>query len=161
MVWLMLFPFVLIFELFSIPLAFVLPRFIQPSGHLPWWLRWFDTPDNPTWGDANWVQAFGKTREAASAWLIRNRAYGWKLGPMGCPQQEYDVYGDPDIKNRHSGKAGWLILLGVDWHWYVKCIIPIGLDYCIQIAFGWQLDAPINGRCLYMFSPRITRFYRG
>lgn len=161
MVWWLLLPVCILAELVAVLLAPVLPLFMGHGDHLPRWLAWFDTPDNPTWGDKNWQARFGKSHLGAMLWLIRNRAYGFKLGPLGCPVQPYFlVLGDRTIRNRDNARAGYLLFSGDLNHWYFKCILPIGFSYCIQLAFGWQLDAPMCGRNLYMFSPRVTRFYR-
>ena len=163
MIWLVLLPLCLVAEVVAITLAPFLALLVGRGDHLPRQFAWFDTPDNPTWGDAGHCERWaGKPRYLqVLAWLIRNRAYGFKLGPLGCPVQPYFlVAGDRTIGNRFTGRAGYLVFLGDLHHWYFKVIISIGFNYCIQLAFGWQLDAPINGRNLYMISPRITRFYR-
>jgi len=163
MIWLALAPLCVIAELLAVILAPFLALLVGDGDHLPRRLAWLDTPDNPTWGDAGHCKRWaGWPRYVQTvAWLLRNRAYGFKLGPLGCPVQPYFlVAGDLSIKNRNDAKAGYLFLSGDLHHWYSKVIAPIGFNYCIQLAFGWQLDAPINGRNLYMISPRITRFYR-
>lgn len=164
MIWLALLPLCLVAELIAVILALFLALLVGDGDHLPRRLAWFDTPDNPTWGDAGHCERWaGKSRyRQVLAWLIRNRAYGFKLGPLGCPVKPYFlVSGDRTIKNRASGRGGYLIFMSDLHHWYAKTIVPIfGMDRCFQLAAGWQLDAPINGRNLYMFSPRITRFYR-
>ena len=164
MVWWLLLPVCIFAELVAVILAPVLPLFVSSqTNSLPRWLSWFQTPDNSALGDpghaARWEGE--STYMKMFAWFLRNRAYGFKLGPLGCPVQPYFlVSGDRTIGNRNNARAGYLIFSGDLHHWYFKCVVPIGFSYCIQLAFGWQLDAPLCGRNLYMFSPRITRFYR-
>lgn len=140
-------------EILAVPVAFIAP--LRPE-----WFGWFLTPDNPIDGDDGHQERWaGKPAYLCRvAWLIRNRAYGFKLGYIGCPARPYATEGDPTIKNRTEAKAGRFCLSAPPF-WYIKIIRPIGFNYCLQIAFGWQLDAPISGRCLFMFSPRITSFY--
>lgn len=145
-------------EIVAILLAPAIPLFAM-DGWLPRWLWWFQTPDNPLTGDtghqARWT---GRSRYLQQvSWLVRNRAYGFKWGPLGCPALRYATEGDPAIKNRDGARAGWMRLSAPPF-WYWKSIRPIGFGMCVQMAFGWQLDAPIHGRCLFMFSPRLTAF---
>lgn len=150
----------LVAELVAIPAAFIVPII---EGIKPGLCKWFVTPDNPIYGDEGHQE---RTKDwpiylSQVWWLLRNRAYGFKLYAIGCEFSEtVEALGNPNIKNRDNGVAGhclWLSAAG----WYWKSITPIGHSYCLQLAFGWQLDAPINGRCLYMFSPRVTKFLGG
>lgn len=151
----------LLAEIVAVFAAFVLPCFAA-NGWLPRALSYFQTPDNSLFGDAGHRQRWAGKNEYLQqvAWLLRNRAYGFKLGPLGCDYAVgYVAHGNPRIKNRDDAVAGWCIWQSA-FGWYVKAVAPIGSEYCIQLALGWQLDAPINGRCLFMFSPRITKFFR-
>lgn len=151
--WLTCLLLCLVAEVLAIPGAFL-------AAWRPEWFPWLMTPDNPVDGDPGHQERWaGKPVYLRRlAWLLRNRAYGFKWGPLGCPAAPYATEGDPAIKNRTGGRAGWFRLSAPPF-WYVKVIRPIGFNYCLQIAMGWQLDAPIKGRCLFMFSPRVTRFY--
>lgn len=161
MVWLAILPFVLLMEVVAVLLAPVLPLFSWDA-KLPVWLSWFQTPDNNLMGDdGHYARWSGKSPYLQMvAWLLRNRAYGFKWGICGTAAKSYRCYGTPGIGNRHSYKPGKMFLFDNEGFWYYKCVAPITDSYCWQIAFGWQLNAPIKGRCLYMFSPRITRYYR-
>ena len=141
--------------------AFILPFWCKYE----WkpWVRLFATPDNPPEGDkghqARWENKPIYWQRVA--WLLRNRMYGLKLYVIGCPALRYTTEGNPRIKNRDGGVEGSFTLRSTDGeYWYKKTIKYIGYNYCIQLAFGWQLDAPIRGRCLFMFSPRVTKFYK-
>lgn len=144
----------LIAESVAIPVAFI-------AAAWPASFAWFLTPDNPIDGDvghqqrtAGWTPYWRRV-----AWLLRNRAYGFKWGPLGCAAAPFEAIGNMAIKNRDNGVAGSLCLHQVGPpFWYRKTIVPLGFGYCLQLAFGWQLDAPICGRCLFMFSPRISAF---
>lgn len=160
MVWLALLPFVLLMEVVAVLLSPILPLFSW-AARLPWWLNWFQTPDNNLMGDdGHYARWSGKPPYLQMvAWLLRNRAYGFKWGVCGTAAKPYRCYGTPGIGNRHSYKPGKMFLFSNDGYWYYKCVAPITKTHCWQLAFGWQLNAPIKGRCLYMFSPRITRYY--
>lgn len=161
MYWLCILPIIITAEVVAVILAPVLPLFSK-NAWLPDWLDWFQTPDSNLMGDdahqARWLKHSPYLQMVM--WLLRNRAYGFKWGPFGAAPKPYKVRGTPDIGNRHSYKSGWLFILNEQGFWYFKCVYPITASYCIQLAFGWQLDAPMLGRSLYMFSPRITRYYR-
>ena len=160
MYWFCALPLLLLAELIAIVLAPILPLFAK-DGRLPAWLDWFQTPDNSLYGDAG-HQARWAGRPLylqQMMWLMRNRAYGLKLGPFGADPRPYRLYGTADIGNRNSYKRGWFFILNDYGFWYFKCVFPITQSYCLQLAFGWQLDAPMLGRHIYMFSPRITRYY--
>ena len=160
MYWLCTLPVVLAMELVAVLLAPVLPLFAK-NGWLPDWLDWFQTPDNNLYGDdahqARWLNKSAYAQQVM--WLLRNRAYGFKWGPLGTEPHPYRLCGTPDIGNRHSYKPGWFYLLNDNGFWYFKCVFPITPSYCVQLGFGWQLDAKMLGRHIYMFSPRITRYY--
>ena len=150
----------LIAELSALPASLVVPLLERayPGKFSLWWL----TPDNPIDGDSGHLE---RTKgwhwyPRQVWWLLRNRAYGFKLYVIGCPApNKMRVYGNPYIKNRSNAVSGWLFLKAPDG-WYFKFVLPIGFSYCLQWAFGWQLDSRIDGRCLFMFSPRLpTRFY--
>ena len=161
MIWLAILPAVLVMEVLALVLAPVLPL-LSTRAALPRWLWWFQTPDASLLGDGG---HFDRHADSSAywqmvTWLARNRAYGFKIGLAGCEFLGYVSRGNPGIKNRHDAVPGWLFLRSASGHWYIKAVVPLGWNYCAQVAFGWQLDAPINGRCLFMFSPRITRYYR-
>ena len=159
--WLFVLPIVLIMEIVAVLLAPILPLFSK-NAWLPDWLSWFQTPDNNLMGDeghqARWLKHSPYMQMVA--WLVRNRAYGFKWDTFGAPRSPYRLRGTADIGNRHSYKPGWFFIINDDGFWYYKCVFPITSSYCVQLGFGWQLDAPIFGRSIYMFSPRITRYYR-
>jgi hypothetical protein len=150
-------------EAIAFLLSPVIALFVNSQGWLPSWLWAFQTPDNSCDGDeGHWMRWENRSAYVRrTAWLARNRAYGFKLLTIGCWHQGYTVAGDSTIGNRHNASPGSFFLRGNLGNWYYKTIKPIGFNYCIQLALGWQLDAPIAGRCLFMFSPRITKFYKG
>lgn len=150
------------------PAAFILPLFAI-ADRLPKWLGWFMTPDATLCGDQGWAKEHWQWRRRLpprlcqyvghAGWLLRNRVYGFKWGPLGCNAAPFEAMGNTAIKNRDSGVAGSFRLYQVGSpFWYRKTITPLCFGYCLQLAFGWQLDAPIRGRCLFMFSPRLTVF---
>lgn len=147
----------LIVEALAIPAAFVLP--IWCRGSWPEWSAWFATPDNPPEGDIGhrirWLSKSIYWQRVA--WLLRNRAYGFKWGPLAAPMQSGRIIeGDPKI-NRNNGRFGWLrISMGPYWQW--KLVRPIGsTGYCWMLNFGWLLDDASQARALFLFSPRIAQ----
>ena len=154
-------PACILMEVVAFLLSPVVALFVNKQGWLPSRLWAFQTPDNSCDGDeGHLIRWRGRpVYFRRVAWLARNRAYGFKLLTIGCWYQKYETKGDPAIRNRGNARAGSFVLRGNLGNWYYKTIKPIGFNYCIQLALGWQLDSPIGGRCLFMFSPRITRFY--
>lgn len=127
---------------------------------LPAGLCWFDTPDNSLLGDRA-----HKARHAHSSdywqmtcWLARNRAYGFKWGPLAAPMdvEGQQITGDPTI-NRNNSHFGTLrITMGPYWQYkLVKRIANTGYGWMVNL--GWLLDDTSQQRALFLFSPRLVR----
>jgi hypothetical protein len=90
-------------------LAPILPLFASRAGWLPYWLAWFQTPDNPIYGDAGHLERWGYAMSYAQAvvWLARNPAYGFEWSVLAiAPRGPLQVAGDPWIRNRDNARAG-------------------------------------------------------
>lgn len=125
---------------------------------LPWLLAWLDTPDNSLLGDFNHrIRHAGSPRYwQMTCWLARNRAYGFKWGPLAAPMTTRIIDGDIKI-NCNTATFGTLrISMGRFWQWKrVKQIRKTG--YCWMPNFGWLLDDASQDKALFLFSPRIAR----
>lgn len=120
---------------------------------LPWWLSWFDTPDNPLDGDGGWrdehllflnSNAYGFKRWLKrTLWLYRNCAYGFSESVCGAKlatNMPVRVYGDPFIQNRPHGKAGWFYATVGDDRWCFMFVMKwpfVGI--CFRVYFGWKV----------------------
>lgn len=155
--WLIYLVAALIAEVLAIPAAFVLP--IWCRGSWPAWSAWFSTPDNPPEGDIGhrirWLSKSPYWQRVS--WLLRNRAYGFKWGPLAAPMDRGRIIeGDPHI-NSNVGRFGLLrITMGKFWQW--KLVKPIGkTGRCVELNFGWLLDDESQKKALFMFSLRIQK----
>lgn len=149
----------LVVEALAVLLAPVLPLLANEAGWLPRWLWWFQTPDNSIHGDAGhalrWAGKSHYLREVA--WLLRNRAYGFKWTTLSAPMDKAARVIDGDTRiNRNDGRFGLLrITMGPYWQW--KLVKPIGFGWCVMLNFGWLLDDGDQARALYLFSPRMAK----
>lgn len=170
-------------ELVAIALSGVLPYFakarygwsdnrhrqvIEPR--LPWWLAWFDTPDNSLWGDSGWRTIHCphyKTRKGMAQWLRRNHGYGFKWTAAAAEVTDpvsIQHSGDPDI-NLNDGKPG-VFKARMGKYWQHKSVRPIpGTGYSLALNAGWLLDMYVTHplahletpKALFMFSPGFVK----
>lgn len=134
--------------------------FATKDDHLPKWLSWFDTPDNPLSGDGGWKTEHMQWRFkfppmiarylGRVGWLWRNNMYGFDIDVMGAKVLATDtlvVTGDIATSDRpgHSGSVtrklyrdGKLIY----WQWYFIHIYAPGR--CVRVNLGWKLWG-VNG----------------
>lgn len=169
--WLLYLLAALVMEVLAVVLAPALPLFasLRPGpwnngkqiafGHrLPGWLAWFDTPDNALDGDENWLTSHAPGHWSQVGWLWRNRAYGFKWGPLAAPMYlpARVIRGDLKV-NRNNGHYGLLrISMGKYWQW--KYVTPIAsTGWCLMLNFGWLLDDDSQPRALFLFSPRVCK----
>lgn len=188
--WLALLAVSVVFNALAILLAPVLVLFGAPAygpisngnstaiePRLPWWLSWFDTPDNSLWGDDGHKERWGNAGSYAQmvAWLWRNPAYGFERSVLGAhidPAATPVVEGDPWIKNRVGAKAGTLhvrmpdFYVGEYWCWKRVTRPFWDGETCLMMEFGWKLQpyaqfpalAKIEPVAQFVFSIRLTAF---
>jgi hypothetical protein len=168
--WLLLLPI----DLISAPICWLtaplVALFAADNGWLPRWLSWYQTPDNSLDGDIGWrtKHLIGWPRYIKRVlWLCRNPMYGlaWD-GPLSAKihrAMPIKVQGDPWIKNRDNAIAG-AYFCTVGPYWNYKLIRPLFGDTALMLELGWKLQGyaqgrEIDGKAMYVFSPRLTAFY--
>jgi hypothetical protein len=134
-------------EVVAMPAAFFLPFAAIGKTVLPWWLSWFQTPDNDLDGDGGWVFEHWQWRfklwrplaiyVGRVGWLLRNRAYGFKWTVLAKRVKNAPIYrGDPQV-NRNNGHFGLLrVWEGDSWQW--KWVAPVK-RWHFAIAGWWFL----------------------
>lgn len=142
--WLFLAVSGLAFTLLAMLAAPILPLFVGADGYLPRWLWWFQTPDNPAWGDWQFQHeqmAWTQSRYLWTVfWLWRNPAYGFDFEVLGAQVPRgfaYSCRGDERVGNAplHEGMA----IRRMNQYWqlyYVKAWSP---TKCLRINLGWKL----------------------
>lgn len=166
--WILLLPASIAATLGAWLLAPVLPLCADRGGWLPGWLWWFQTPDNPLYGDAGHLErwSYGMSYWQMVAWLLRNPAYGFEWdGPLAARIAEGDAvrtWGDPRIKNRAGARAGWYLCRVGPW-WNFRSIMHLGGDLCLMVEAGWKLQPwaqgrAASGKAMYVFSVRLAAF---
>ena len=161
------YPFLVILSVFlwliNLPLALVLPLFANEECYLPKWLWWFQTPDNPLYGDAGWREQcpdcdtyFGMTK-----WLWRNPCQGFD---HFCKAKKLigleHVFGNTGIKDRENAVDGFYFVYQSGYFEF-RMIIKLPFQRCIITNLGWGLldENPVN-KGNFAFTPfRIGRFY--
>lgn len=118
---------------------------------LPWWLTWFETPDNSLLGDDGHKERWdGKPRYMQMvAWLWRNPAYNFDIRVIGAQipaGASVKAWGDPLIKNRDNGRGGVYFCVAAGY-WNLKAVAPIPfIARCFQFEYGWKLQPWAQGR---------------
>ena len=128
--------------------AIFLYVFADDKGNLPWWLKYYQTQDNPIWGDQSFhdkQMAWTKSPYLRSVfWLWRNPAYGFDYYVLGIvinSSYAYSDYGDPSTSNTPM-HSGWYVRV-LDNHfttyWQLYIVIALTKTACIRINLGWKL----------------------
>lgn len=141
----------------------IIALFIGRDGYLPWWLSWFQTPDNPAIGDA----AFQRNQMAWTlklpawlaryclgvGWALRNPAYGYDqwAGFVASRQLIYTASGNEQVNLFRSANGQCTVIEG---YVFRQVIAADGKDYfqltilrrwsasrAWRISFGWTLSA--------------------
>ncbi len=121
---------------------------------LPWWLKYFDTPDNTLGRDGNFLAAHGDTYWSRVAGLYRNSLYYWKWSVMAMPvQSTRKMVGNPQI-DYHTKTYGKMVITQPNGAWQYKLVKPF-LGKILVLNLGWLLDDTSKERALWMFSPRL------
>lgn len=169
-------------------LAPILPAFAIGRDHLPRWLAWFDTPDNPLDGDLGYVMlhapfnGYGATgwRQYINrvVWLWRNPGYGFSYSVLGAQinSQPLVVSGDPYVSDssnltigRMRGFSGHVLLRsGTAFEFYL--VRQYGQSgHCFRLRLGWKMLGflnepiawPLGGKAQFVFGIKpLGRFQR-
>lgn len=142
--WLFLAVAGMAFTLFAMLAAPVLPLFVGPDGYLPRWLWWFQTPDNPAWGDKAFHEnqmAWTQIRYLRTVfWLWRNPSYGFDFAVLGARVPEgfaYSCSGNERVSNSplHEG----LVIRRMNQYWQLYYVKAWNQTKCLRINLGWKL----------------------
>jgi hypothetical protein len=132
---------------------------------LPFWLNWFNTPDNTLDGDASFEDLNGIGYWQKVKWLWRNPAYSFALKYITAPYTTL-IKGDPTIKDNDNAKAGWCMVKS-NGLFQFRWVQPIGFSRCLYCNFGWNImgladpnvdPKPDQWQSTFVFSPRISGF---
>jgi len=163
--WILTLPFDIGFTLLAYLLAPILPLFATSDDHLPSWLSWFDTPDNPLSGDAGWNDPAQHPLVAKLpaylrkiCWLWRNPAYGWSCNVTSiavAPGTTPTVYGTPNVGNIPYVPGVRLVVAGGPWEFYL--VAPSLFGRCLRVRIGWKVGNLVTakdpGPYQFVFAP--------
>lgn len=142
--------------------AWFLPLFAIGKDHLPSWLSYFDTPDNPLDGDEGFINIHApypgkqtgiKQYLNRAAWLRRNPSYGFDFKVLGKKITEKPIVlsGDPLISDgpnlttgRPIGLSGHVFIVTSDSFEYYSVKQKDKDPICNRIRVGWKLSGYIN-----------------
>lgn len=112
-------------------------------GRAPWWLSWFETPDNPIFGDPDHGQRWPRLPRSlrAIAWLWRNKAYTFRSHVLGARiSGPVVLVGDPATGDRPLTE-GWCLRLTPEGYWHLYLVRRWGLGFFLRVNLGWKLEA--------------------
>jgi hypothetical protein len=144
--WLVQLPLLIINYVFA-PIIILFAK----NGHLPDWLKWFETYDNDLYGGNDWklMHPNYKSYWCQVLWIWRNPIGTFSYVVAGViPQGPFNITGDRQTTNTPNGHSGKVFVEGKNcFLWYY--IRQWGSsDKCIRIALGWKLfyllDDPNN-----------------
>lgn len=170
-------------------LAPVLPAFaLRDKDHLPRWLSWFDTPDNPLDGDLGYVMLHAPYKGYIVTgwrqyinrvvWLWRNPGYGFSYSVLGAQinSQPLVVSGDPYISDspnltigRTRGLSGHVLLRSGTYFEYYRVKQYGDSGRCFRLRLGWKMLGflneparwPLGGRAQFVCGIKpLGRFVR-
>lgn len=161
-------------NIFVVSLAYLiaplLPAFAIGRSTLPHWLSWFQTPDNPLDGDANFIDNVAPFPGMQSGWrqyvnrvlwLWRNPSYGFDIEALGFTAQAgvtLRMFGP--LSMHAEPQSGWYFAVATNpdgtgaWQFYA---VKRWTRSASRLNFGWKLwDAP--GRCQFAMTiqPYLT-----
>ena len=134
---------------------FVAPAAVILAGdndHLPNYLRYFDTFDNPLDGDGGWQEKFPSLTGSKfkrflkrTLWLWRNAAYTFSRDVVGAKiAKENDVIciGTKAVGNRPLHE-GVLFAYTLEGYWELYLVKQLG-SKCLRIRLGWKLKNKVD-----------------
>lgn len=151
---------------------------------LPYYLWWFQTPDNSLEGDNGWKTEHAQWRFKLPSllakyigrvgWLMRNPAYGLEWdGPLKAvidPHAKVSYLGNCKVQNSPAGVEGFCFTLVENpdgsWYWHYYYVKKINEKWCWNINLGWKLkiyaEDPTNTltdpHAAYCFGPRPAKW---
>lgn len=119
------------------------------TGQLPYFLKWFETPDTDYQGfsgglyDELWIleHPTWSKYKMAYTWCARNPAYGFNMycAPYMEPRPLYNLRGNINIADGEHGVAGWY-LLTIDGYFQLSFVYQIPFtNRCMRGDYGWNL----------------------
>ncbi len=165
--WFILLPLNIIVTALALLLAPVLPLFASKDGYLPKWLSWFQTPDNPLYGDERFIKTHKDSYWTRCLWLWRNSAYGWAWNVLAFKVQ--DGYTIRVIAGKKPVEGS----LKSDGFYFAKLTNPDGSScwqlyithhwsktHCTKLNFGYKIwmaseikEGMLYPICAYTFNP--------
>lgn len=160
----------IVMTILAIVLSPAIALTVNKEGNLPYFLKWFQTPDAPAWGDESFaaIETPNDSMYVRTVkWLVRNPAQGFDMiiGGTQDSDTEYKVYGrfvDEGSPTKSGVGGGLLITNNKYFHLYI--IIPLG-NHCIHSEFGWMLRSSVETKDIhpkvsFVFTPiRFYNFY--
>jgi len=165
------------YELASMPLSYILPRYAEmrfgpcdnnnamgTEPRLP--VKWsnFMTTDNSLWGDAGWRERNPDymTTYKMGAWLRRNPAQGLDAGVLAAhikPTDKPEVTGNPKVSDAPHGLEGrCFVRIGQYWNLVKVTRLKWPFrDYCWKTNLGWELKTYSEDKTRLVTQP-IARF---
>jgi hypothetical protein len=163
--------------------CWLIALFVNKDGNLPFYLRWFQTPD-ATCYDEMWVAEHPtwSKYKIALTWIARNPAYGFRkwISPnaslfpsvrfnsevtnstWSAPVKLSVMLGDIYIADGANGKAGWFLLIDKTGYWNFSYIIDLHNGHCIRGTWGWNFIPIVKGYesvNTAMLETDLIRFY--
>lgn len=161
------FPLALLSLIFTVlayilTLTGILALFLQDNNKLPWWLSWFDTPDNLTIGDElyrnNQMKGVTNRWWIATCWLARNPAYGFDhvVGAKVPEGFTYSSKGD-ELTTNAPIHNGW-VFRQIDNAWQFYAVYQWSDTKCWKLNFGWKLWGRLEAGQVRQLVCTITPF---
>ena len=131
--------------------------------HLPSFLSWFDTPDNPLDGDVGFIAEHAPFKGAGQTgfkqylnrvvWLQRNPSYGFDINVLGTKIDTMPIVvsGDPLVSNdpnvttgRTTGLSGHVLIRSGNYFEYYYVKQHGTSSTCFRMRLGWKLSGYVN-----------------
>ena len=137
-----------VFTVLAVLITPILPFLVRDNGYLPDWLSWFQTPDNPAFGDRQFhgtQMSWTRSKYLWTVfWLWRNPAYGFDFTVLGMPVLPGFVvkrWGDDMTSNSplHNGWVFRRLIIGCESYWQFYLVHAWTETKCLRINLGWKL----------------------
>ena len=138
----------IVITVLAVLLAPILPLFVRADGYLPGWLSWFQTPDNPAYGDRSFHDNQMWWTRSRYLWTVfwqwRNPAYGFDFAVLGMPVLPGFIvrfWGDDLVSNAplHNGWVFRRLIIGCETYWQFYLVYAWTATKCLRINLGWKL----------------------